>query len=172
MKPSADIAVHQPKKSMSNIAYLSSSKYNSYNNEGGADGMDIQKYIDRLDQDRRDMEERLAKDAAEREARYRDEQQAIAKDSAEREARYHSEQKAAEQRYREDRAAFEERMDARFTNIDQRFERMEHKIDKLSDDVRKDSKTTIHWVIGILIAVSTMVVATVIGIAAIVQSIT
>ena len=121
------------------IPFPSQMHYNVPDRNFWGDGMDIQKYIDRLDQDRREMEKRLIDDRRLSEERI--------------------EKRVIEQ---------EQRLEVRFNNIDRRFDRMEQKIDKLSEDVHRESKDTKRWAFGIFIAVAAMVVASVVGIAAIV----
>ena len=152
MKSSTDnrLAIRSAKENIiyPNVYNHPDPPYNSNNDEGGAKIMDFQKYLDHIDQDRRDMERRLTE-----------------------------ERRLSEERHEKRIAALDEKLefrfssiDQRFTSIDQRFDRMEQKIDELSGAVHRESKDTKRWVFGIFMAVTAMVVASIVGVVAIVIS--
>lgn len=106
----------------------------------------LEKYLDKVDQDRRDQEERLSKAVIESEKRN------------------HTERIEFEKRINEDRKASEERLEKKFDQILNSIEKnnkdFESKINKLEDKIDSNNK----WIIGVCIT-------TVLSIAALVVSI-
>ena len=110
----------------------------SEENQNRSDGMDIQKYIDRLDQDRRESE-----------ARIRDEQKAI-------ELRRIEEQKAIELRRAEERKEFREEMASMRLEMREGFNRLDSRIEGLK-----------WWILGVclatIIGIAAMVITVVVS---------
>ena len=132
--------------------------------------IDFQKYIDRLEQDRREMEKRLTDDAREREQRSleheqrsREERKALEKRNLESEQRNREELKAlekrnleSEQRSREERKALEERAVKMEERLNANAERIENKIDSFVAETKeslREAKVANRWFIGLNIAV-------------------
>ena len=129
---------------MSNILHIDGFRYNDQMGENAivereGNSMDLEKYIDRLDQDRRDMERRLTE-----------------------------ERRLSEERQEKRSAELEERLERLFTGIDQRFDRMDAKLDGIAAEVRKDGRDSKRWLLGTFIAVASMAIATIAGIIAVV----
>ena len=104
--------------------------------------MDIQKYIDRLDEDRRDMEERL-----------RDEQKA-------------SEQRRIEERkeFRKEMSDMRSEMREGFKDLGSRITKIEDKVESKMDNLYARMDSLKWWIISVCLA-------TIIGIAAMVITI-
>lgn len=127
--------------------------------------IDFRQYVERLDQDRKEaekrslaLEKRLVDDAKEREKRSLALEKRLMDDAKEREQR----SQEREQRSREESKALEERFDGKFTQMEQRLSettqqlkehavQMERKIDKSIID----TKITLRWFIGIVVALVT-----------------
>ena len=135
--------------------------------------IDFQKYIDRLEQDRREMEKRLADDAREREQRSLEMERRLADDAREREQR----SREVEQRLTasavqtEERInAMEERINANAIQMEERLnanaERIEGKIDSFVAETKetlREAKVANRWFIGLniaaLIGATTIIIA-------------
>jgi hypothetical protein len=147
---------------------MSKARLVDYNTDKGDDLMDIQKYIDRLDQDRRDMELRLNENQEKLEIR-------LNENMGKLETRLNNDRQRFEQQLREDRQLMEQRIEVRLSEerrlSEQREDRMEKRFGEAMSNIKeamsdiKDARNEIRginrWVMGICIA-------TVLGIAAMV----
>ena len=117
--------------------------------------MDFQKYIDHLEQDRREMEKRLADDAKEREEHNREERAALEKrladDAKEREERLAANIEKMEERNREERAALEKRLADDAKEREQRLNASIAQTNAKIDSLATETKTAHKWLIGIII---------------------
>ncbi|MCL2852531.1 MAG: hypothetical protein FWE20_05800 [Defluviitaleaceae bacterium] len=104
--------------------------------------MDMQKYIDRLDQDRRDMELRLRED-----------------------------RQNMEQRLNDDRRASEERSEKAALRLEKHLTQVEQRVENLSKQVRSEGVSTRKWMIGTFIAVVAIAAATIFGILSMVMAV-
>ncbi|MCR1962970.1 hypothetical protein NSA28_04970 [Clostridium perfringens] len=123
----------------------------SYNNiKEGLFDMDenkiLEKYLDKIDKDRREQEERLSKNIELSEKRVHDERIEL------------------ERRIIEDSKAREERMEKRFTEVMNSLEKTNTKIDEKIDKMSEKIDNTNKWIVGLCIS-------TIIGIAAIVVTV-
>ena len=114
------------------------SPYNGDSDEGGVERMDVQKYIDRLDIDRRESEKRIQ----------------LSMDSLKRELR--EDRQLMEQRIDQDRSSSEERMEKRFSEAMTRFDKSVDKVDSLK-----------WWILGVclttILGIAAMVITVVAG---------
>lgn len=100
--------------------------------------VDFQKYIDKLDQDRHDMEVRLREESQASEQRF-----AKSLDGLEQKfANFIAEDKEA-------RRQIEQRMDARIEKLDDRIEKLLDKMDKETDKISGKIDGMRKWVLGI-----------------------
>ena len=107
---------------------------NDSESTGGDQALELQKYIERLDQDRRDMEQRLT------------------------EERRLSEERT-ETRIRDS----EQRMETRFDRIEQRFNSMETRFDTTADRVLSLKWWILGVCLATIIAIATMVITVVLA---------
>ena len=99
----------------------------------------LEKYMDKIDQDRREQEQRLS--------------QSI---------------QSMEQRIVEERRLSEERMEKRYLDVMKAVEKTNDNIDNKIEDIRKDNKETKKWIIGLclttILGIDAMVVAVVLAV--------
>ncbi|MCL2357297.1 MAG: hypothetical protein FWC70_09105 [Defluviitaleaceae bacterium] len=149
-----------------------------YNNSnGGEEYVDLQKYIDRLDQDRRESEKRVQDGMTTLKSELREDRQQM------------------EQRIESSRQQMEQRMESRMQGIDERMEQLEQRteqreqrmdkrfsesmarLDKVADEsaaqfdkVMGEVSSYKRWVFGIglttMLSIAAMVVAVIIGLVA------
>lgn len=112
------------------------------NGIGGTSSMDIQKYIELLDLERRESEKRIR-----------------------------DERRESESRWEQRQAELEERMEKRFGSIENHFDRMEKKFDRmdqkiegLSGEIRREGDSTKKWMIGVFVTVVAIALTTIFGI--------
>ena len=119
----------------SQIDYLQNHKIRYNGLKGGESDMDLQKYIDRLDQDRRDMETRLREDRQAAETRQEDRilqmETRLREDRQAAETRQEDRMQQMETRLCEDRQAMETRLREDAQAMENRFKNLfnEHKRD-------------------------------------------
>lgn len=99
----------------------------------------LEKYMDKIDQDRREQEQRLSQNI-----------------------------QSMEQRIVEERRLSEERMEKRYLDVMKAVEKTNDNIDNKIEDIRKDNEETKKWIIGLcittILGIAAMVVAVVLAI--------
>lgn len=154
----------------------------SKNHPKGVDDVDLQKYIDRLDQDRRDSEQRLREDRFASERRLNDsmiqleqrlndsherlEKQLTDSDVVQKEERRISEKQFNEKliEHRNERRIAESLLNDKYREVMEKFEKSIDKSDETIKRIEDKSDETKRWIIGVCLT-------TIIGIAAMVVTI-
>ena len=127
---------------------------------GGVPYMSLEKFIDRLDQDRRETEERIRAEQQASEQRRVEEQKAM-------EQRRIEEQKAMELRRAEERKEFREEMASMRIEMREGFNRLESRIENVETKLDTRIDNLKWWVLSVclatVIAIAAMVITVVVS---------